>query len=66
LSFPIQQLLLDPAARSIVERHVPGLVHTELVSLPAELSLLGLARVGVITADSLAALADEFTPALVH
>jgi hypothetical protein len=66
LSSPIQQLLLDPAARSIVERHVPGLVQTELVSLPAELSLLGLARVGAITAAALAALADDFSPALAH
>ena len=66
LSAPIQQLLLDPAARSIVERHLPGLAQTELVSLPAELSLLALARVGVITATALAALADGFSPALVH
>jgi hypothetical protein len=66
LSAPIHQLLLDPVARGIMERHVPGLVQTELVALPAELSLLGLARVGVITAATLAALADEFAPALVH
>ncbi len=66
LNMPVVGLLLDPGARTVVERHVPGLVHTELVALPAELSLLGLARVGVITAEALSAMAKEFAASSVH
>lgn len=59
LDIPLVELLADPAARAIVEQHVPSLAQTELVALPANASLLGLARAAVLTAAQLRVLAKD-------
>ena len=59
LTMPLLQLLQDGRGRSAVERHAPGLVHTELVAAAAELSLLDLARSAFIPAATLRALAGD-------
>jgi arylsulfatase A-like enzyme len=59
LSMPIMALLQDGRARAVLERHTPGLLHTELVAAAAQLSLLDLARTAHIPAASLRALADD-------
>ena len=59
LGTPVLELLQDPATRAVVERHVPGLVQTEQLTLPPGASLLRLARLGIIPAATLRALADD-------
>jgi arylsulfatase A-like enzyme len=62
LSTPVAQLLQSPQARLILERHVPGLLHTELVAVPAERTLLDLARTGAITAEHLRRVLEDNGP----
>jgi arylsulfatase A-like enzyme len=59
LSMPILALLQDTHARGVLERHVPGLVHTELVAAAAQLSLLDLARTAHLSATALRAVAQD-------
>jgi arylsulfatase A-like enzyme len=59
LSMPLLELLQVDGVRAVVERHAPGLVSTELVSVPAQATLLGLASIAVVTADQLRALAAD-------
>ncbi|MEV6900338.1 sulfatase/phosphatase domain-containing protein [Amycolatopsis sp. NPDC051372] len=56
---PLAELLLDPVARAVLQRHLPDLVHTELVSAPAELSLVDLARRAFIPSATLRSAAHE-------
>ncbi|WAH97453.1 sulfatase [Arthrobacter sp. MMS18-M83] len=62
LNTPILELLLDPRCRNILERHVPELVSSELVNIPAQLTLYQLARVSPIPATLLVQLAEELAP----
>lgn len=55
---PLLELLAAPALRAAVREHVPELVDTELVAMPAAVSLLDLARHASISASTLRALAD--------
>jgi arylsulfatase A-like enzyme len=59
LSTPIVALLQDTHARGVLERHTPGLVHTELVAAAAQLSLLDLARTAHISAVTLRGIAED-------
>ena len=59
LTTPVLELLQDPAARSVLERHVPGLTQTELLTLPPSATLVKLARVAIIPAAALRALTAE-------
>lgn len=59
LTMPLLELLQVDGVRAVVERHLPGLVSTELVSVPSQATLLGLASLAVVTADQLRALAAE-------
>ncbi|MEZ0164395.1 sulfatase [Kineococcus sp. LSe6-4] len=59
LETPLAQLVTDPALRAVLERHVPSLVQTELVAVPAGASLLSMARTAVLTAQQLRAVADD-------
>jgi arylsulfatase A-like enzyme len=59
LDTPLLELLADPTARTAVERHVPGLAHTELLTLPPSATLLKLARLAIIPAATLRALAED-------
>jgi len=60
LTAPLVELLGDPAARAVLERHVPDLVHTELLTLRGgAATLLRLARLAAIPAATLTALADD-------
>ena len=59
LSTPLAELLQSPQGRLVLQRHVPDLLHTELVAVPAEHTLLDLARTGAITAADLRAVLEE-------
>lgn len=59
LTEPLVRLLQDGHARSVVDRHIPGLGHTELVAAAAQLSLFDLARSGSVTAAALTAAAKD-------
>ena len=56
---PILQLLADSHARRVLDQQTPGLTETELVSMPAHLSLLDLTRRGVIDVKTLRSLATS-------
>jgi hypothetical protein len=62
LNTPILELLQDPQCREILGTHLPHLVTTELVNIPAQLSLYQLARVSPIPVTVLAQMAEELTP----
>jgi hypothetical protein len=59
LTAPLAALLQDDRARRIVERHAPGLVQTEQLTVAPDASLLGLARRALLPAATLRALADD-------
>jgi arylsulfatase A-like enzyme len=59
LTAPLMALLQDDRARRIVERHAPGLVQTEQLTVAPDASLLGLARRALLPAATLRALADD-------
>ena len=59
LTTPLVELLQSPQGRLVLERHVPDLLHTELVAVPAGHTLLDLARTGTITAADLRAVLHE-------
>ena len=59
LTEPLVRLLQDGHARSVVDRHIPGLGHTELVAAAAQLSLFDLARSGSVTAATLSDVAKD-------
>jgi arylsulfatase A-like enzyme len=56
---PVHELVADPSARAVLERHLPGLAQTELVSLPGPASLLNLAQLAVIPAGTLRRIAED-------
>ncbi|GAA3777857.1 sulfatase [Microbacterium kribbense] len=60
LEAPLHDLLAERSARDVLERYVPWLVTTELVSSAPWVSIMGLAKSGAITADVLTAMAAEF------
>ncbi|MFF5792414.1 sulfatase [Paeniglutamicibacter sp. NPDC012692] len=62
LEIPILELIQDPRCRTSLERHLPHLVSTELVNIPADLSLYQLSRVMPVPVDRLARLAEELAP----
>jgi arylsulfatase A-like enzyme len=62
LEIPILELLQDPDRRTVLERHLPHLVATELVNIPAQLTLYQMARVTPIPVTTLQALAEELAP----
>lgn len=62
LEVPILELLQDPDRRTVLERHLPQLAATELVNIPAQLSIYQIARVTPIRVETLHALAEELTP----
>jgi hypothetical protein len=62
LEIPILELLQDPNRRTVLERHLPHLVATELVNIPAQLTLYQMARVTPIPLVTLRALAEELAP----
>jgi hypothetical protein len=53
LNTSLAELLTIHGARRALERHIPELLETELVSIPAGLTILDLARAGTITAAEL-------------
>lgn len=59
LEAPVHELLADKATHDILERHVPWLVTTELVSSAPWASVLGMAKTGAITAQTLITVANE-------
>ncbi|WP_432536371.1 sulfatase [Kineococcus arenarius] len=59
LQTPVVHLLTEPRARAVVERHVPSLVQTELVSLPPTATLLSMAAAAALTAAQLLAIAED-------
>ncbi len=58
LDQPLVVLLQDDRARSAVERHVPGLVQTEQLTVPPNATLIGLARQALLPAATLRAVAE--------
>lgn len=62
LDIPILELLQNPVHRSILGEHLPHLVSTELVNIPAQLTIYQLARVIPIPAATLTLLAEELAP----
>lgn len=61
LTVPVLELLQDPTAREVLEKHLPDLVSTELVNLPAQLTLHQLAAVAAVPAAALAPIAEALT-----
>ncbi|MDQ0801464.1 sulfatase [Arthrobacter sp. SLBN-112] len=61
LTFPVLELLQDPNAREVLERHLPEIVSTELVNLPAQLTLHQLAAVAAVPAAVLGPIAEDLT-----
>lgn len=66
LSLPLQELLAHPQARAAVERHAPDLVGTELVAVPAALSLIELAAHAAVPARVLRAIDADLADAAVR
>jgi hypothetical protein len=62
LEIPILELLQDPRSRDVLEKHLPHLVATELVNIPAQLTLYQMARVSPIPLATLRALAEQLAP----
>jgi hypothetical protein len=60
LNTPVLELLQDPAGRAALERHVPGLVQTEQLTLPPTATPLRLARLAIIPAATRHAIAEDF------
>lgn len=61
LTIPVLELLQDPRAREVLEKHLPDLISTELVNLPAQLTLHQLAAVGAVPAAVLGPVAEALT-----
>ncbi|WP_106400488.1 sulfatase [Actinocorallia populi] len=59
LSLPLAELLQVTGARDCVARHAPGLVQTELLSVPLPLSLIDLARYSGVHAAALRAIGKD-------
>lgn len=62
LAVPLLALLQDKRSRTALEEHLPHLVRTELVNIPAQLSLYDLAKVTPLPLAALARLAEELAP----
>ncbi len=58
LTIPVLELLQNDAAREILRQHVPHLVSTELINIPAQLSLYQLAAVSPVPPSALRTIAD--------
>ncbi len=61
LDVPLVQLTGDPRIGPIIERHIPGLGHTELVAVPGHMTLIDLARHAFVTTADLRAIAAELS-----
>ena len=59
LAKPLLELLQIDGVRTIIERHLPSLVSTELVAVPAQATLFSLASIAFVTAQGLCDLADD-------
>lgn len=64
LAGPLAELLEIPFAREVLTRHVPELVHAELVTVNGAPSVLDLATTAKITADVLRSIGDELEKAI--
>jgi len=53
LGSPVVEVLSSTAGRVVLERVVPELLHTEMVSLPSAVTLRGLAASGALSVDQL-------------
>jgi hypothetical protein len=60
IATPLLQLAHTPA-RAVLERHVPYLLHTELVAFMPQISLFDLARSGHVSTGLLTAIAAELS-----
>jgi hypothetical protein len=60
ITAPVLQLAQSPFARSVLERHVPLLLRTELVAFMPQLNLYDLARTGLIQTVQLIDIDQEF------
>lgn len=58
ITAPVEQLAQSPA-RAVLERHVPFLLHTELIAIAPHTSVYDLARTGHLTAAQLVTIAKE-------
>jgi len=59
LTLPLLELLQDVRGREAVEKHLPDLISTELVNIPAQLSLYQLAAVIPVPSSALGSIAEE-------
>jgi arylsulfatase A-like enzyme len=59
LTVPVLELLQDARSRQALEKHLPDLVHTEMVNIPADLSLYRLAAVIPLSPSVLQAISKE-------
>lgn len=58
LAMPLLELLRVDGVRPLAERHVPGLVSTEMVSVPPGMSVLDMAAYAAVTAQELSCFAQ--------
>ncbi|MGW0938477.1 sulfatase-like hydrolase/transferase [Streptomyces sp. NPDC002666] len=63
LDRPLLELLQDDRTRAVIERHAPDLVRTELISLPAQSTLVQLARVAAVPVAALRAIGEDMEAA---
>jgi arylsulfatase A-like enzyme len=63
LETPVHALLADDITRAVLERHLPGLVTTELVAATPWASILGMAKTGAVTTSTLRAVAADLAAA---
>jgi arylsulfatase A-like enzyme len=59
LALPVLELLHDRPARSVLERHIPDLVQTEQVTMLGQVTVMHLARLAIITSETLVDIARE-------
>ncbi|ALE04878.1 sulfatase [Arthrobacter sp. ERGS1:01] len=62
LTVPLLALLQDQKSRAALGKHLPHLVRTELVNIPAQLSLYDLAKVSPLPLPALVNLAEDLAP----
>ncbi|MDQ0646234.1 arylsulfatase A-like enzyme [Microbacterium natoriense] len=59
LMAPVQALLADGVTREVLERHLPWLVTTELITATPMASIMGIAAVGGVSVTKLREMADD-------
>ena len=63
LETPVYALLADTVTRAVIERHLPGIGTTELITAAPAVSIIGMAKAGTVSATTLTSLATDLAEA---